>query len=202
MNFGQKLALFILITLTVVYVYFALFNKEGFSVKLPKFNNEIFETPNITINDDEENHDEENNDKKEIKNVKIYILDSSGKIRSVNRKCETSLEQSCFEYAIKELLKAPTNWEKSKGFSSEIPANTKILSIRRGEGIQQIDLSSDFEMGGGTESIYTRVYQIIKTVNANTKLPVYLYINGKQADVIGGEGIMIKQPLSERSLDE
>ena len=28
MNFGQKLALFILITLTVVYVYFALFNKR------------------------------------------------------------------------------------------------------------------------------------------------------------------------------
>ena len=33
-------------------------------------------------------------------------------------------------------------------------------------------------------------------------LPTYLYINGKQANVIGGEGIMIKQPLNERSFDE
>ena len=65
-----------------------------------------------------------------------------------------------------------------------------------------IDLSSAFEGGGGTESTYTRVRQLIKTAKANTNLPVYLYINGKQADVIGGEGIMIKQPLSERSLDD
>ena len=65
-----------------------------------------------------------------------------------------------------------------------------------------VDLSSAFESGGGAESTYTRVMQVIKTAKANTNLPVYLYINGKQADVIGGEGIMIKQPLSERSLDD
>ena len=59
-----------------------------------------------------------------------------------------------------------------------------------------------FESGGGAESTYVRVKQIIKTVNANTSTPTYLYINGKQANVIGGEGIMIKQPLSERSFDE
>jgi spore germination protein GerM len=65
-----------------------------------------------------------------------------------------------------------------------------------------IDLTSAFESGGGTDSTYRRVRQLIKTANANTKLPVYLYINGKQASVIGGDGIMIKQPLNERSLDE
>ena len=31
--------------------------------------------------------------------------------------------------------------------------------------------------------------------------PVYLYINGKQANVVGGEGIMIKQPLDEGSIN-
>ena len=63
-------------------------------------------------------------------------------------------------------------------------------------------MSSDFETGGGAESTYYRVKQVIKTANANTSSPVYLYINGKQANVIGGEGIMLKQPLNERSLDE
>ena len=46
------------------------------------------------------------------------------------------------------------------------------------------------------------VMQIIKTANSNTKLPAYLYVNGHQANVIGGEGVMVKQPLNERSLDE
>ena len=47
-----------------------------------------------------------------------------------------------------------------------------------------------------------RVKQVIKTVNANTETPAYLYINGHQANVIGGEGIMVRQPLNERALDE
>ena len=113
-----------------------------------------------------------------------------------------SKENSCFEFAIKELIKAPTKWEKSKGFTSEIPAGTKLRSIRQTSGNILIDLSSDFETGGGAESTYMRVKQIIKTVNSNTSSPVYLYINGHQANVIGGEGIMLKQPLNERSLDE
>lgn len=102
----------------------------------------------------------------------------------------------------KELIAGPTKWEKSKGFTSEIPQGTKILSVREGDGNIMIDLSSAFEGGGGAESTYTRVRQVIKTAKANTSQPVYLYINGRQADVIGGEGIMIKQPLSERSLDD
>ena len=47
-----------------------------------------------------------------------------------------------------------------------------------------------------------RIKQIIKTANSYSSTPTYLYINGKQANVIGGEGVMLKQPLNERSLDE
>ena len=65
-----------------------------------------------------------------------------------------------------------------------------------------LDLSRKFENGGGTDSVYKRLYQIIKTAKRNTEKPVYLYIDGKQADVIGGDGIMISQPLSENSIGE
>ena len=99
-------------------------------------------------------------------------------------------------------MQAPTKWEKSKGLSSEIPQGTKVISIRESSDSIMIDLSANFESGGGAESTYTRIKQIIKTANANTSIPTYLYINGKQANVIGGEGIMIKQPLNERSFDE
>ena len=49
--------------------------------------------------------------------------------------------------------------------------------------------------------IIQRIYQIIKTAKQNTTKPVYLYIEGSEAEVIGGEGIMINQPLNENSLD-
>ena len=210
MNFSQKLGLFILIAISAAYVYFSFFSKEGIHIPtLPSFNHEdennselppaILEeitttTPNEVPTVTPQKHT--------VKSVKIFVTDSNGKIRSLNRKCDTAQEKSCFAFAIKELVSAPSNWEKSKGFASEIPSGTKILSIREGEGSVMVDLSSAFESGGGAESTCTRVMQVIKTAKANTNLPVYLYINGKQADVIGGEGIMIKQPLSERSLDD
>ena len=58
-----------------------------------------------------------------------------------------------------------------------------------------------FENGGGTDSLYKRLNQLIKTAKRNTNKPVYLYIEGNKAEVIGGEGIMITQPLNENSLD-
>lgn len=210
MNFSQKLGLFILIAISAAYVYFSFFSKEGIHIPtLPSFNHEdennselppaiLEEITTTTPND----VPAETPQKHTVKSVKIFVTDSNGKIRSLNRKCDTAQEKSCFAFAIKELVSAPSNWEKSKGFASEIPSGTKILSIREGEGSVMVDLSSAFESGGGAESTCTRVMQVIKTAKANTNLPVYLYINGKQADVIGGEGIMIKQPLSERSLDD
>lgn len=200
MNFAQKLGLFILILISVAYVYFSFFDKG--EIHFPSHNENL---PPEIIEDITKPTEEVSTVKPkthEIKSVKIFVADTNGKLRSLTRKCDTSVEKSCFEYAINELVAAPSRWEKSKGFTSEIPTGTKILSIREGEGSVMIDLSSAFETGGGAESTYTRVMQVIKTAKANTSLPVYLYINGKQADVIGGEGIMVKQPLTERSLDD
>lgn len=201
MSFSQKLGIFFLIVITAAYLYFAFFAKEGF--KLPEStyrrDNEI---QNTTPQQRQEENVEAPTQKHDIQTVKIYVTDEKGNLRSVNRRCDKSAEKSCFAFAIRELISAPTNWERDKGLSSEIPANTRILSIREGSSNILIDLSPAFESGGGAESIYIRIKQLIKTAQANTKLPVFLYINGKQANVISGEGIMIKQPLTERSLDD
>ena len=198
MNFYQKLGIFCLILITAVYIYFSFFvpNKNDDFDLVSKNNNEIVENENT------ENGEKEHLQKREMKNIKIFVTDTKGNLRSVNRECDLSKETSCLKYAIKELIIGPTKWEKSKGLSSEVPSSTKILSVRESANNVLIDLSGNFESGGGAESLYIRIHQLIKTVQANTKLPVYLYINGKQADVIGGEGIMIKQPLTEKSLDD
>ena len=96
----------------------------------------------------------------------------------------------------------PKQDEKMSGIYSEVPQSTHILHIYDREDKLIIDLSSGFAYGGGTESLYKRLFQLIKTVNRLTDKPTYLYINGKQADVIGGDGIMISQPLSEKSIGE
>lgn len=201
MNFSQRLGLFVLIAISVAYLYFSFFNQE---IKIPNFSQEEEkqEVYNPLENQNKEKVEENKTQKFEKKTVKIFLLDNTGNLRSVNRICDTEIEKSCFKYAIKELVNAPSKWEKSKGFTSEIPYGTRIISVRESANSIMIDLTSNFEAGGGAESTYMRVKQIIKTANANTSIPTYLYINGRQANVIGGEGIMIKQPLNERSFDE
>jgi len=199
MNFSQKFGLFILVVITAAYVYFSFFNQN---FTMPDFGKR--ETEREVYNPVEQPQEVVSEEPvvQKDKTVSIYLIDSNNNIRSVNRVCEVGTKPSCFAFAINELVKAPSRWEKSHGFTSEIPSQTRILSIRESKDSVMIDLSSDFAAGGGTESIYKRVKQIIKTSKANTQLPVYLYINGSQANVIGGDGIMLRQPLTERSIDE
>ena len=136
MNFAQKLGLFILIAISAAYIYFSFFSTEGIHIPtLPSFNHEDennSELPpaildEITTTTPSEVPTETPH-KHTVKSVKIFVTDSNGKIRSLNRKCDTAQEKSCFAYAMKELVSAPSNWEKSKGFTSEIPSGTKILT--------------------------------------------------------------------------
>ncbi len=121
--------------------------------------------------------------------------------KAVNREYDEDVDGSKIKFAINALINGPRIDEQTKGVYSEIPAGTKILSIKETSDSVIIDLNSAFETGGGTESLYKRLYQLIKTAKRNTTKPVYLYINGNKADVIGGEGIMLTQPLNDNSLD-
>ncbi len=120
----------------------------------------------------------------------------------VKREYDPDIDGSKIKYAINTLVLGPKAGEKSKGIYSEIPSGTEVISVQERPDKVIINLSSNFEYGGGTDSVYKRLYQLIKTARKNTEKPVYLYINGKQADVIGGDGIMIAQPLSENSIGE
>ena len=122
--------------------------------------------------------------------------------RAVKREYNPKTDGTKLKFAIDCLLKGPSVREKAKGVYSEIPSDTKLLSLEETSDKASINLSGDFENGGGTDGLYKRLYQLIKTSNKNANTSVYLYINGKQADVVGGEGIMVNQPLNERSLDE
>lgn len=121
--------------------------------------------------------------------------------KAVNREYDKDVDGSKIKFAIQTLIAGPKQNERAKGVYSEIPAGTRIISINETSDKVIINLNSAFETGGGTESIYKRLNQIIKTAKRNTTKPVYLYIEGNKAEVIGGEGIMITQPLNENSLD-
>lgn len=189
----QKIGLGILIAGTIAAVKFAYFpNSENTKI------NE--EQPETVV----QQKAPESNVSKNF--VYVYFIGENDKreevYKAIKRTYDVNTDGTKLKFAITTLLKGPNAKEKSKGVYSEIPSNTKLISIEEYTDRVIINLSSDFENGGGTDSVYKRAYQLIKTANKNTTSPVYLNINGKQVDVLGGEGIMLNQPLNNKSLDE
>jgi len=136
--------------------------------------------------------------------VKVYFMKSvenaDFQLTPVRRKL--SPDKSRLSTAITELLKGPSEKEKKAGFYTEIPSTTKLLELS--ENVKDIDysiviinLSKDFESGGGSTSMSMRLKQLVNTaLDADKVHPVYLQLNGKKVDFIGGEGVIVTQPLS------
>ena len=134
--------------------------------------------------------------------IAIYFTNTKdGELRPIYKTLPEG--QAKINFAVKTLIAGPSIKEINQGYSSEIPKGTKLLGLRTNGSSYIIDISDDFQYGGGTESQYLRLKQLIKTiVSLKPDKPVYLYLNAKKAEVIGGEGIQITQPLSEKSLNE
>jgi spore germination protein GerM len=181
----------------------------AFCLKTVLFPTEKVEIPNTVSQEETEKQEqtEQPTVQKPITKdyVSIYFIGQNNNkeevYKVIKREYNSETDGTKLEHALNILLKGPSIKENSQGIYSEIPKGTKLRSISKNNGKLYIDLSEDFEQGGGTDSLYKRLYQLIKTVNKNTNEDVYLKIEGREADVIGGEGIMINQPLTSNSLD-
>ena len=121
--------------------------------------------------------------------------------KAVKRVYNKDVDGSKIKFAIYSLINGPKPNERQKGVYTEIPASSQVINIQESSEKIIVNLNSSFVNEGGADSLYKRLYQLIKTAKLNSSVPVYLYINGQRADVIGGEGIMLSQPLSNSSLE-
>ncbi len=131
--------------------------------------------------------------------IEVHFLTKNGEDKIVKYPYN-SANGTRFKCAITELIKGPSTIQKILNTYSEIPVGTQIIAVIESKDKNIIDLTSEFNTGAGTESIYSKLSQLINTVESNTEIPTYLFINGAQIEVFGGEGIMITQPLSKESL--
>ena len=129
--------------------------------------------------------------------VSICLINSDNKPVIVKRKAK----ENNLECALEELIKGSKRRDGLQGAYTEIPSGTRLLSFKDDGQRIAINLSSEFEGGGGAQSVQARLLQLIKTVNIYKKnKPVYLYLEGKKVEYLGGEGIYVEQPLNEKSL--
>ncbi|CAA9364755.1 Spore_germination_protein_GerM-LpqB [uncultured Microcoleus sp.] len=135
--------------------------------------------------------------------VQVYwVKDASGKFEGVPTKVavkQADKPDATLQAAFNSLLAGP----KDATVSSEIPNGTKLrgLSVKN-DGVY-VDLSAEFTSGGGSNSMTGRLGQVIYTATSlqpNTK--VWISVEGKPLELLGGEGLEVAQPSTRQSFDK
>ena len=99
--------------------------------------------------------------------------------------------------AMEQLVAGPTAEEAAAGFDTAIPEKTLFLgvSIKGSEAI--VDLSKEYESGGGSMSMFARLAQVVYTL---TQFPtvdsVSFKLDGEPIDVFSGEGFVLDHPVT------
>lgn len=99
--------------------------------------------------------------------------------------------------AMQALLAGPTAQEQATwpSLSSAIPAGTKLLGLSVADGVAKVDLSKEFQSGGGTFSVTARLAQVVYTL---TQFPsvqaVEFYIEGARVETFSSEGLILEGP--------
>jgi germination protein M len=101
--------------------------------------------------------------------------------------------------ALEGLLAGPSDAERLEGIQTQIPDGTELLGLSIANGIATVDLTSEFESGGGSASMSMRLAQVVFTV---TQFPtvkgVQFALDGEPIEVLGGEGLVIDHPLTRK----
>lgn len=101
--------------------------------------------------------------------------------------------------AIEAVLEGPESFEQDYGLSTSVPEGTQLLGLTIEDGIARVDLTSEFESGGGSASMQMRLAQIVYTITQfPTVTGVLFSLDGEPIDVLGGEGVVIDHPLTRR----
>jgi germination protein M len=99
--------------------------------------------------------------------------------------------------AMEQLIAGPTTQEEKDGFATAIPEKTLFLGvdIKGTEAI--VDLSKEYESGGGSMAMFARLAQVVYTL---TQFPtvdsVSFKLDGEPIDVFSGEGLILDHPVT------
>lgn len=107
--------------------------------------------------------------------------------------------------AVQALLAGPNASEKALGASTAIPAGAKLLGLKVDAASQTatVDLSGDFESGGGSLSMSLRLAQMVYTLTQFDGIrKVQFSLDGTPVTVFGGEGIILDHPVGRADYED
>ena len=137
------------------------------------------------------------------KQGQVYWLNSRGdrlQLQESPLSISKSLtDEDILETGVKELL---SGTETAENYTT-IPPKTKLLSLKIDEEGVRINLSSEFTTEGGSASMTGRLAQLLYTASSlDEKGQVWLSVEGEPLKVLGGEGLIVEQPMTRQWFEE
>jgi len=86
--------------------------------------------------------------------------------------------------------------------ASAIPAGTRLLGLTIRDGIATVDLSREFESGGGTTTTLYRLGQVTYTLTQFPTVRAVLFrVEGQTVTTFGSEGLVLDGPQTRRDYE-
>lgn len=105
--------------------------------------------------------------------------------------------------AVESLFAGPSQIESGAEVQSQVPAGTRLLGLDIDGGLATVDVTDEFESGGGSLSVRMRLAQLVHTLTQfPTVRSVVLQIEGEQKDAITGEGVPTDKPLRRKDFED
>ncbi|HEY9615183.1 GerMN domain-containing protein [Allocoleopsis sp.] len=126
-------------------------------------------------------------------NNRIEVVPSSVTLKKADKPSDI------LEGAFTSLLAGPVN----PAFATTIPKGTKLKNVALEADGVHVDLSKEFTDGGGSASMTGRVAQVIYTASSlDPAAKVWISVEGKPLEVLGGEGLMLDQPITRETFEK
>jgi hypothetical protein len=87
---------------------------------------------------------------------------------------------------------SPSEAASDPGIRTVIPAGTRLLGLSITAGVATVNLSAEFESGGGSTSIFGRLAQVVYTLTQFPTIKTVLFLlDGRAVSVFSGEGVIL-----------
>ena len=132
--------------------------------------------------------------------LEVWFLDGEQLVRQTRSLESTPLVATA---AMKALLAGPSPAELASGLATSVPAGTKLLGISIKKGVATVDLTSQYQSGGGSLSMKARLAQVVYTLTQfPTVRAVLFHLDGEPVNVFSGEGIVLDHPVGRKDYED
>lgn len=138
-----------------------------------------------------------------LQTAEFYLLEEKGSgFELVSRampleKSFSKEPEAVLKESFRRLLLLAPQTGSAPNVSSAIPPGTQLRNLTVKGDTVTVDLSQEFITGGGAASMQGRLGQAIYTATSlNPNAKVFLLVEGKPLETLGGEGLVIDQPIT------